>query len=284
MNKYIIYQLIVLVSAFLVGCTEDDTAYSEPQMVVEGWIESGGRPFVRVTSTVPISKKYQSVDSLDKYMLAWADVTVSDGEKTVSLRRLYSKKYNLNYIFSTDEIVGVPGRTYTLTVDYHDFHATAQTTIPQPVAVDSFRVEPLEGNDTLYHIRAFVHDNPAENNCYEIFVREDKGQRSVEFYPAYLGVFNSGMLKDNSVFVNNARNNLTDDDDKSQYFRRGSKVQFKLAHINSDAYEFWRKFEDVASFSRVPSLTGDYSLPGNVSGALGYWFGYGVTTCSAVIP
>lgn len=281
-NKLTAYLVLPLLSGLVTGCTTDDIVESTPQMVVEGWIESGGSPYVRVTTTIPVSKDYQSVDSLDRYLLMGARVMVSDGVTTERLRGTFSTRYTPEYIFTTEKITGVPGRTYTVTVDFQDYHANAVTTIPEPVAVDSFRVEPVEANDTLYHIRAFIHDTLAGNGYYRFLVRSDDGRNSREFLPAYLGVFSSSMLGDGGVFVNHGRNNLGKEK-TNQYFICGENVQFKLASMNSEAYEFWRKFEDVASFSRVPTLSGDYTLPGNVTGALGYWFGYGVTVYSTEI-
>lgn len=282
-TKLSTYVLLLFLSFLFSGCTTDDIVESNPQMVVEGWIESGGNPYVRVTTTIPISKEYQSTDSLDRFLLESARVCVSDGTTTAVLRGVYSKRYTPSFIFSTDKIFGVPGRSYTLTVDYENFHASAVTTIPEPVAVDSFRIEPVQGNDTLFHIRAFIHDTPTADNYYRFLVRDDEGRGSKEFLPAYLGVFSSSMIREGGVFVNQGRNNIAEEKTNS-YFTCGEKVQFKLAHIDFEAYNFWCKFEDVANFSRVPTLSGDYTLPGNVTGALGYWFGYGVRAYSAEMP
>lgn len=174
------------------------------------------------------------------------------------------------------------GKSYTLNVDCDGFHATAVTTIPAPVDVDSFRVESVEDNDTLFHIRAFMTFPEDRETYYKFFTREITGDRSLEFYPSYLGVFSSDMA-DNGVFVNRGRSNMTAERSYTPYFTRGTTVRFKLAHTDSTAYAFWKRFEDASTFSRVPTLSGDYSLKGNVQGAYGYWFGYGTTYYQTVI-
>jgi len=54
-------------------------------------------------------------------------------------------------------------------------------------------------------------------------------------------------------------------------------VMVKFTAIDDDAYEFWRNFEDMADLSRNPLFPVVKNLHSNVSGALGYWFGYGST-------
>lgn len=266
----------------LTGCTSDYLPCATPQMVVEGWIEYDRHPFVRVTTTVPVSKDYMAYDSLDSYVLSNADVTISDGNKTVKLMSLYSQRYSPPFIFTTDDIVGTAGKSYTLTVDCGDYHASAVTTVPQPVAVDSCRVEAVESNDTLFHIRVFMTFPQGHETYYKFFTREMNGQKLREYYPSYLGVFSSGMAAD-GVFVNRGRYNMDTESSYTPYFTRGTTVRFKAAHIDSVAYDYWRRFEDAANFSRIPTLSGDYSLSGNVAGALGYWFGYGSVDCEVKI-
>lgn len=283
-THYYIIVTAVFASLLLVlmSCTSDYMPDEKPQLVVEGWIENGRHPFVRVSTTVPVSSEYLDYDSLEKYVLSNADVYISDGSKKVRMMSLYSKRYTPPFIFTSDEITGEVGKTYTLTIDYKDYHASAVTTIPEPFPLDSFRVESVEGNDTLFHIRAFMSFPQGRETYYKFFTREETGNRSREFYSSYLGVFSSNMA-DNGVFVNRGRNNMTTERHYTPYFTRGTLVRFKLAHIDSVAYSFWRKFEDAATFSRVPTLSGDYSLQGNVAGAIGYWFGYGAEYYETVI-
>ena len=60
------------------------------------------------------------------------------------------------------------------------------------------------------------------------------------------------------------------------YYSMGDSVNFKLASLESNAYEFWYKFDENNMFSHVALMPYYNNLVGNISGGLGYWFGYGI--------
>jgi hypothetical protein len=47
---------------FLLGCSDAILPEGPPELVVEGWIEAGGSPVVMVTTTVPITSKWQDLE------------------------------------------------------------------------------------------------------------------------------------------------------------------------------------------------------------------------------
>lgn len=48
----------------------------ESQLVVEGWVDAGGFPIVKLTKTIPLGKDELSLDSLSRYMDRWAKITI----------------------------------------------------------------------------------------------------------------------------------------------------------------------------------------------------------------
>ena len=67
--------MIVLSLSFLLGgCSQDVSTSSQSQLVVEGWIDAGGFPVVKLTRTIPLSDDALSLDSLSRYMDRWAKV------------------------------------------------------------------------------------------------------------------------------------------------------------------------------------------------------------------
>ena len=71
------YRLLfpLLLVFFCLSCEETEVKQAPAQLVVEGWIDSGGFPIVKLTTTVPISKRLQSTDSLNRYFLLWSKLT-----------------------------------------------------------------------------------------------------------------------------------------------------------------------------------------------------------------
>ena len=75
----------ILVLSCLFSCTTDDEITGNtPQLVVEGWIENGKFPEVILTTTIPISKDYQSLSNIERHLIKWAKVTIDDGERSVA--------------------------------------------------------------------------------------------------------------------------------------------------------------------------------------------------------
>mgnify|MGYP000133994335 FL=1 len=121
------------------SCTDNPYNNEVPQLVVEGWIDSGDHPIVFVTTTVPFSTTKKTSTDFSSHILNWAKVTVSDGEHTVVMTGRVMANYPIGYGFTTSNMRGEAGKTYKLTVDYANYHAQATTTIPLPCTIDSFR-------------------------------------------------------------------------------------------------------------------------------------------------
>ena len=158
--------ILGLAACALQACdTTDEVAVSEPQMVVEGYIDSGGFPVVMLTTSVPISTETQKFDSLANHLLRWAKVTVSDGEQSVILTGMVDRHYYPPFIYTTSRMRGKTGHTYKLEVEYEEYHATAVTTIPERPQVDSFRVVPT-AVDSLCQIVACFTDTASNLFSY----------------------------------------------------------------------------------------------------------------------
>ena len=97
--KKLLYYILSLFALCIIACDDSDLTVDTPQsLVVEGWIENGEFPVVIVTKTFPVSTEYQSMADLSDYLVRWAKITVSDGEKSVVLTGLYDESYYPPYI------------------------------------------------------------------------------------------------------------------------------------------------------------------------------------------
>ena len=274
--------LILAASAALAsGCDHGLDVEGGGELVVEGWRDSGQYPVVKLTRTVSVGSEYQSTDNLEDCVEQWARVTVSDGGREVTLIGHRDDSHFPPYVYTTSDMLGVPGRTYTLTVDCLDgTHAEAQTTIPQPAAIDSFAIERVSVADTLRQVYAYVRDDGTKDGGYKLFTYvygEEKG-----FMSAYLGISAADRLPDGRrMAVSRGRQNLTSD--FTPYFAVGDTVMVKLARIDETAYRFWRDFEDMVTLSRNPFFPVTNNLHSNITGGLGYWFGYGSDVKSVIV-
>ena len=86
--------MFVLAAILFLGCSEEILPEGEPQVVVEGWIEAGGPPVVLVSTTVPITSKWQELQPvLESCVVRWATVSVFDGEEEIFLTGKLNNAY-----------------------------------------------------------------------------------------------------------------------------------------------------------------------------------------------
>lgn len=268
-NSYSYIVMIVLSLSFLLGgCSQDVSTSSLSQLVVEGWIDAGGFPVVKLTRTIPLGDDALSLDSLSRYMDRWAKVTISDGERTEILAGRYDKKYFPPFIYTTYDMRGEEGKEYTLRVEASDGKvAEARTRIPVSAKIDSFRVEPTDV-DSLFQLYAYTS---YRGKC-KLFTQVVGKQR--EMSSAELGLFAEGMIgEDGKLSVKRGRDNLQKD--FTPFFKKDEVVRVKFSTLTDEGYAFWRSFEDMLALSRIPLMPVNTNLKSNVHSALGYWQGYG---------
>lgn len=272
--------IYILTLVLAVACTHDNTTgLTGDILAIEGWIESDANPMVFVTSAVMAKQEKQNVSDLTRHLLLNTTVSVTTGGRTYNLYPKLSDDYALGIYFTSDRVVGKVGETYELDVRWRGIEAHASTTILPCGQLDSIVVERSADVDTLYVIK--VHIAPEPERRYYRFFSKDIGRDSI-FAPSYMGIYDSGLVRpEEMTFVD--RGVQRPFSVPQYYYRYGDSAVIKLASIDSAAYEFWSKYEESQTFSGVALLPYSSNMPGNIDGALGYWFGYGVTTYSISI-
>ena len=271
MKRYI-YTLIALLT---VAACSPELPESPELLVIEGWIENGEAPVVFVTSSLQTTFEEKGLTDLIDHVALDANVTVTHDGQTYKLSPVLNNDYLLRICYTTNKLKGDVGGTYRLDVDWKGMHADAETTIPVPGHIDSTMVERHQAIDTMYILKA--HIVPAPEERYYRFFSMAVGKDST-YNPSYLGTFDSQLKINDLCAVNRGRNNPIYENDV--YYTINDSVRFKLASMGSEAYEFWRKFDENLMFSHVPLLPYSDNLRSNISGGLGYWFGYGINTYS----
>lgn len=268
-------RIFIFLLLVTVGCTDVIIPEYPQQIVVEGWIEEGRAPIVMVTTTVPVSTERQELESLEKNVVRWATVSVSDGEKEVYLTGRRNNDYFPPYIYTTAMMSGKAGKTYSLRVKYSGMVVEAKTTIPQPHWLQHIRAE-KSGDGDGYVIVAGLKDRPETKDWYRFFVRV-AGKDSV-YTSSFLSLVDDVVLADgvNEIQVFNAFNPSTlETEGTDMYFKEGDKVGVKLCTMDEEAYQYWEDFDDVASLSLNPFFPVMKKIRSNIQGGLGYWAGYG---------
>lgn len=275
--------LFIFVTMLLMsGCTNDDMYEHQPEIVVEGWIEHDGYPVVILTSTVPVNDEMQEWSSLQDYVIRWAKVTVSDGEKEVVLTGKMNSDYFPPYIYTTARIKGEAGKTYYLTVEYSGRIVTAKTTIPDPVPLEWIKVSPSENG--MYAIKAGVRDNPGTKDYYKFFTKVFR--KDSVYNSSFMGLLDDEVMGDevSEVLVRGAFSPEFGSSESSVYFSSDDCVSVRFCTLDQDSFSYWQDFEDVLTLSRNPFFPVNKSIRSNVSSGYGYWAGYGSSYYMVSIP
>lgn len=271
-----------MLAAFLLIACHEDFQESHEEIVVEGWIESGGSPVVLLTRTFTVSTE-EETDEDESVVLPWGKVTVSDGTQSVVLTGDYDENYFPPYKYSTSRIKGQPGHTYYLTVEYNGRTVTAQTTIPMPDSLETLEVSPCENLDSAYQITACYRDNRVTKDYYMFLTRIYN--RETRYYPSFLGVIDDERLAERNLHVvQPGVHRLTSENHHyGPYFRETDTVLIKFAKIDATTYRIHKAYNEMVTLSANPVFSTDISMPTNIQGGLGFWCGYGVTKYNVVI-
>ncbi len=257
---------------------------SEPQVVVQGAIESNSVPYVLLTSSVSF---FDNVDleTLQNSFLHGADVTVSDGSKVITL-----KEYSFDtggsfkfYVYSVDSaniLFGEFGKEYTLTINYNGKTYNAVTKIPYPQGIDSmwFAVPEFAGPNTLDSARQlFV--NYSDPDTLGDYVRYFTSRGSEPFYPS--GIFSDEPVNGKTINSIGLAAGYIDDGevrkrDSLIYFFPGEVVTLKWCAIDKGVYNFWNTLDFAKGAVGNPFSAPINPIPNISNGGLGVWAGYGV--------
>lgn len=270
MKKYCLAFIFLLLA--LLSC-EKKEELSESYLVVEGWIENGDFPVVMVSETIGISSgTLISPKDMIEHVGKWAKVSVNDGEKTVVLTGMADSRYFPPYIFTTNSIRGETGKTYTLEVEYKDYKATAQTTIPRPVPIDTLYIREVAKDSTCILMCGFS-DPQQEENFYRI-VAMSKGEDS-NYHSCTLTTTTDAVMEGYSEIPVFNITRLLGYGSKPN-IKLGEEIWMKLYTMDEASFNYWSDFELMKDYNMVGLNMKFSSIRRNVDGALGYWNGYGV--------
>lgn len=304
MKKIKLYLLLSL-GLWFVSCEEPyipPTTEEDQQYVVEGYIEEGegSMPtYVMVTKSLPYLSTI-GPEQLANIFVKNANVTVNDGEKTVTLvqlclnelpeelRRQALELLGLNpdsssvniclYVDILQQLKKKQGGKYDLNVDIDGYNLSATTTIPNyvPLYDPHFEEPPGEPSDTLAALWFKIKD-PAGPNYYRYLTTGDEGD-------GLLAPFQS--TTDDSFFdgkefdfpLNQAERRGGGDGDNNfddfGLFHRGDSLTVKWMCLDKVHYDFWRT-RDFAANSGGP-FSSYTRIKTNIKGGLGIWGGYSV--------
>ena len=291
----------ILLAFILTNCEKEITADlpdPEEKIVVDGYIESGQPPIVVLNQNFP----YFGTFSLDFYQTNFvkdATVIVSDDENDVTLteicwseledaeRELLAQSIGVSVdslgadfeycVYTSFTLLGEYGKTYLLDITTADGkHLTAETTIPQPVPLDSMWIEQHAGGEEFeqyWRIYIEMTDPETSGNYYRYFTQTD----DEPYYPGPFSVFDDALFNGENIHFPMDKGEPKGSEfdlDTAGYFEQGESVNIKFCTIDKASYDFWNTLEYSAN-SAGP-LGAAVEVLTNINGGIGIWSGYGV--------
>jgi len=313
---------LLLMVLLMVACTKDivvDLPETEQKLVIEGNIESGQPPIVFLTRT---QSYFSPTDlaSLANVYITEGNVTVNDGDTTRPLTKLCSGSLSPELLViaaqltgvdiallasinicawtvdpTMDPFVGEPGRTYTLNVEADGKSASAVTTIPQIVPLDSlwFRLAQQNPNDdSLGFIWSSLSDPDTLGNGYRWFTKRINqkiggGPKDVSFVAPLFSVFEDRFFSGLTFEFPNSRGSMPfssavdDNNEEAGYYKRGDTVVVKFASLGRKEYKFYESYAGNVS-SQGDLFSNPANVESNITGGLGVWVGYGTSLDTVV--
>ena len=226
---------------------------------------------VMVSESIPVHNGEINASDILSSVAKWAKVTVSDGEQSVILTGSLDTRYYPPFVYTSPLITGEPGRTYTLEVEYKDFKATAETTIPEPVPIDTLYPRVLK--DTVYTVVCGFTDPPAKGNYYKVMTKTvGKDER---YMMSTVALASDEVIDGYSEIV--LWNTQRLDELYHPNISIGDELWVKLCTMDEKSFNFWSNYEVTLATNWNAMYYFDSDMSGGVKGALGYWVGYGVS-------
>lgn len=240
---------LVLATSILTSCEQVidvDLNDASPRYVIEGTITNGNNlPQVRVTQT----KNFDESNSFGG--ITDAEVVLSDNRgHTEILAHADSGHYLGN------EIAGIPGRTYTLTVTIDEETFTASSTMPFPVAFEHLMIDSLSFFGETFLVPTPLYEDP----------------EAVKNYYRHILFINDRKI--NAVFVSSDEGYNGSFIDRGLYYEgledlaKGDTVTVEMQSISEASYNYFDTLTQTINRSAASPANPTSNLSG---GALGYF-------------
>lgn len=289
----ILYSIIILsIVSVLYSCERDveiDLPSDKSYLVVEGFIESGEPPRVLITRNRGFFQPNPTDlnDLINKFFVKDAIVEISDGEKTVQLYLIINlQKYPYAY-YTTNQLKGENGKTYSLKVTAGGNTLKSSTQIPQPVKIDSlyFRLNIFDNqDDSLGFVFLRMTDPPVLGDGYRVY---SKSNSVSDFFPIDNSEFNDQFINGLSIEFFNPKSisplaNRDSLKPVDRLYGDGDTAFIKLCAMGWKEVEFFRTL-GVALNSNGNPFSSPTIVRSNIEGGLGVWYGMAASFDTLII-
>jgi len=256
----------ILLITGLVACEKEiniDLNSSDTKVVIEAEINNRNQSWVKISKTLNFSQSnnFPNVEN--------ATVTIADdaGNST-------QLTHTANGVYTSNNLAGVAGRIYTLTVLAEGKTYTAQSIMPNLVNLDTVVFIPGQFGpptaDTTFAVLPIYIDPAAFGNSYR-FVQTLNGEKDPAFLIANDNI-NNGGINQRPIF-------------SFEYLpERGDTLILEMQSINTAAYDYFNSLNQSAGEGPGGGATPANPVSNLQGGALGYFSAYSSLIKTYIVP
>ena len=252
----------------LVSCEKEifiDLNSTDPKLVIEGEISTELKVHqVKITKTVNFS------DPNFFPPVSGAIVTISD-----NLGFSEQLTENAPGIYSTNEMQGQSGRTYTLTVNYDSKAFIANSKLPNLVPLsdlffqkNEFAPPSQDGTDTLYNAIPVFTDPVELGNNYR-FVQIINGEKD-KYFTVYDDYFINGLTNTLPIYGYSE-------------LKKGDEYTLEMRCIDQSTFDYFYSLNASAGEGPGGGTTPTNPVSNISGGAMGYFSAYTTQTLTKVV-
>jgi hypothetical protein len=248
--------IVAVIALSIAGCKKEiqlDLNSKEEKIVIEAEFSASAK-----INTVKISKTLNFYDTNDFPQVSDAMVTIKNSLGYEEALTLGSPGN-----FYTKNFIGVPGSSYSLTVEHHGVLYSATSIMPQEVSLDSIIMS--YDDESIGFLPLYV-DIPGQLNYYRIVLYRNDLRIKNSYY--FNDDFGDGEINLQPVYALSAD------------YKSGDTVKLDLQSVDQATYAY---FSSKAQTANLESAAPANPITNMSGGALGFFSVFGSQTKSVVI-
>lgn len=257
---------IIIGTVFSACIKEAGQKEFDPKFVVEGVIENGAVPVVKVMHNIPTNFVIDE-EQLEALIVRWATVKVSGGGEEEILTLTRNDKVFPYLFYVGNSLKGKAGQKYKLEVKYNNDVLLSETEIPlyKPAIEGAYEwLDPEKAQPAVNVDNA----NPEAN--YLLFTKLDAQHDFYATTPRGIRAIDQAG-KQFTVSMMRTRS-ILDSMNSSRYYAKGDEIAIKVSNVSATSYTLWSAVSQQGLALSFLNYSSDFS--GNIEGnGVGIWYG-----------
>lgn len=258
----------IIISVIFSACIKEAAQKEfDPKFIIEGVIENGAAPVVKVMHNIPNNFVIDE-EQLEALIVRWATVKVSGGGEEEILTLTRNDKVFPYLFYVGNSLKGKAGQKYKLEVKYNNDVLLSETEIPlHKPAIEGVSYEWLDPEKAQPVVKI---DNANQGANYLLFTKLDTQH---DFYPTtprgIKAIDQAG--KQFAVSLMRTRS-ILDSMNSSRYYAKGDEIAIKVSNVSATSYSLWSAVSQQGLQLSFLNYSSDFT--GNIEGnGVGIWYG-----------